>query len=185
MVVARLVLEPNGSTLGGAVVTVPVTASEVVSSASIIVVSGSGVSEDFIGSDNSVEREFHVVCGNDTDRPARSGGGDDAVVRLCGSSAVQFVKLTDGVRPLKNLDLGLNGSLSEVTTPKDHLCCFDVIGDVEVSDGTTASFGGSSLHGGLGGSVEDLLCGGPGFLHSVGVRDLGSELEREFVASGG
>ena len=81
-------------------------------------------------------------------------------------------------------DLGLDGTLSEVTAPQDHLCRFDVVGDSKVSDGTSTALGGSSLHGGLWVLVKDLLCGGPGFLHAVGVGDFGTEFQWEFVASG-
>jgi len=169
-VVALLVLEKHGSTL--ATIEVLVCASGV-------------ISENLVWGDYGVEREFHVVCGKDTDRPAGSRGGDDAMVRLCGSSAMQIVKLTDGVGSREDLDLGLDGTLSEVTTPKNHLGGFDVVGDIEISDGTSAALGGSSLHGGLGRSIKDLLCSGPGFLHSVGIGDFGTKLEWEFVASGG
>jgi hypothetical protein len=143
------------------------------------------VVKNLVRSYDCVEGEFHVVRGDDTDRPAGSWCGDDAVVRLCGSSAMKIVELTDGVRSRKDLDLGLDGTLSEVATPQNQLGGFNVIGDVEVSDGTASSLGGSSLHGGLGRSVEDLLCSGPGFLHSVGIGDLCTKLEGEFVASGG
>ena len=131
-----------------------------------------------------MEGEFHVIGGNDTNRPTGSRRRDDAMVRLCGSSAVQVVQLTDTVGSLEDLDLGLDGTLSEVTAPQDHLCRFDVVGDSKVSDGTSTALGGSSLHGGLWVLVKDLLCGGPGFLHAVGVGDFGTEFQWEFVASG-
>ena len=132
-----------------------------------------------------MEWEFHVVCREDTDCPARTGCGDDAMVRLCGSSAVKVVQLTDRVRSLEDFDLGLDGTLSEVTRPENHLCSFNIIGNVKVSDGTASTFGGSTLYGGLWAGVENLLCGSPCFLHSVGVGDFGTEFEGEFVGSGG
>jgi len=167
-----LTLEEHGSALA---------VSEVVG----VVESETVVVKNLVRSDDSVEGEFHVVRGDDTDRPAGSWCGDDAVVRLCGSSAVKIVKLTDGVGSRKDLNLGLDGTLSEVATPQNQLGGFNVIGDAEVSDRTASALGGSSLHGGLGRSVEDLLCRGPGFLHSVGIGDLGTKLKGEFVASGG
>ena len=142
-------------------------------------------SSQFVRGNDGAEGEFHVVGSDDTDRPARSGCGNDAVVWLRGSSTVQSVELSHAVGSLQNLDLGLDGTLSDVTGPQDHLGGFDVVGDVEVTDGTAAAFGGSSLYGGLGGGVEDLLGSGPGFFHALGIGNLGTELDGEFVASCG
>lgn len=143
------------------------------------------ITQYFVRGYNGMEWEFHVICGDDTDSPAWSRCGDNAVVWLSRSSAVKFVKLTDGVRTGKDLDLGLYGTLSEVTTPKNQLGGLDIIRNVEITDGTASTFGGSSLNGSFGGCVKDLLRGSPGVLHSVGVGNFGTKLDWEFVASSG
>merc|ERR1712134_199881 len=99
------------------------------------------------------------------------------MVGLCRSSTVQFVVLTDGVGSRKDFDPGLDRTLSEVTTPKNHLRGVYVIRNVEVPDGTTTTLGGSTLYGGLRRGVEALLRSGPGFLHSGGIGNFGAKLE--------
>ena len=95
------------------------------------------------------------------------------------------LQLPDGVGSLQDLDLGLDGSFSNVPGPQHHLGRFDVVGDVEVSDGTATALGESSLYGGLGRGIKYLLGGGPGFFHAQGVGYLGTEFDGEFVAPGG
>ena len=98
---------------------------------------------------------------------------------------MQIVELSNTVGPLQDFNLGLDGTLSKIATPQDHLTRFDIVGNVEVSDGTAAAFSGSTLDDRLGTNVKDLLCGDPRLLHSLHVGNFGAKLEWEFVRSSG
>lgn len=138
-----------------------------------------------MGLNDNLVGVFHRRLGPHADSPARSGGLNNGVVRLGGSLAMEVVHLTDGVRSLKDLDLGLAGSLSGVLGPPHDLDGFDIVRDREGLDGSESTFRDGTLHGVLRVGVPDIILESNELLGAVKRRDLGTERAGEFLGSGG
>mmetsp|Transcript_27444 Transcript_27444/g.45384 ORF Transcript_27444/g.45384 Transcript_27444/m.45384 type:complete len:285 (+) Transcript_27444:502-1356(+) len=105
------------------------------------------------------------------------------MVGLGGSSAMEIVELSDGVWSLKDFNLGLDGTFSEITRPEDHLYAFYGIWDIEIPDGSASSFGGSTLDDGFGTGIKDGLGCLPGLFEFDHVWNFCPKFEGELVGT--
>mmetsp|Transcript_23616 Transcript_23616/g.36432 ORF Transcript_23616/g.36432 Transcript_23616/m.36432 type:complete len:264 (+) Transcript_23616:429-1220(+) len=103
---------------------------------------------------------LHKLLILQTNNPARSGGLNDAMIRLRSTSTLQSVTLNAVVGALKHLNLDTERFLAHILGPDHHLNLIDVVGDVPRADGSTAAHGAASLNQLFllgGGSLPQLL----------------------------